>query len=325
MAGKFRRASGYQQDAMNLPVGDLDAVLGFYEAVMGFRVEERTETPVRAAVLARDDVRMRLAENGGDPTQDGCFFEVDDVDAALAELAANGLQKERSDITVEQHGETVWRVFYVVAGDGLCYCLGQRLGTRARRRRAGLEAAGNQDSGSGRRARRPTKKAVNVLLGVSIVAFLVVERRRWPRPVPLDGAREGGRPHREPAQPDHLESRRRGVHALRRHRRRRTRRGQPRRSRGHQRCRGRGDRHRGGCRARHRGAGSNARRSGVGCTRRGRDSAEPPRFHGRRDGARCRRAPRVDERVHGRDVGRGVVGRPRSPRRDDRAAGGSRR
>ena len=59
---------------MNLPVRDLAAALPFYETVLGFRVETRSATPHQSAVLTRDQVQMRLAENGGDPSQDGCAF-----------------------------------------------------------------------------------------------------------------------------------------------------------------------------------------------------------------------------------------------------------
>ncbi len=39
-------------------------------------------------------MQLGLAENGGDPTQDGCFFEVDDVEKAFVELRANGFDRE---------------------------------------------------------------------------------------------------------------------------------------------------------------------------------------------------------------------------------------
>jgi hypothetical protein len=48
---------------------------------------------------------------------------VDNVENAFEELRSNGLQKEISSIDVEKHGETSWKVFYVVAPDGLCYCI----------------------------------------------------------------------------------------------------------------------------------------------------------------------------------------------------------
>jgi catechol 2,3-dioxygenase-like lactoylglutathione lyase family enzyme len=117
---------GYQGDKMNLPVADLASALPFYETVLGFRVVSRAETPQKSAVLGRDHVEMRLVENGGDPSQDGCAFHVKELDALFSEFRANGLQKELSDFDVEEHGGARWRVFYVVAPDGLCYWFGER-------------------------------------------------------------------------------------------------------------------------------------------------------------------------------------------------------
>ena len=39
---------------------------------------------------------------------------------------ANGLQKEISEFSTEKHGDLIWKVFYVVAPDGLCYWFGER-------------------------------------------------------------------------------------------------------------------------------------------------------------------------------------------------------
>jgi len=77
-------------------------------------------------VLARDQVQIRLAENGGDSSQDGCAFHVTDLSSLFAEFKDNGLQKELSNFDTEQHGGVAWRVFYVVAPDGLCYWFGER-------------------------------------------------------------------------------------------------------------------------------------------------------------------------------------------------------
>jgi catechol 2,3-dioxygenase-like lactoylglutathione lyase family enzyme len=126
MAAVYKRAVPYAQDAMNLPVGNVEQAVPFYEKIMGFQVLERRNVPHRAAVLGRDDVRIGLAENGGDPTQEGCFFEVDDAEGAFAELKANGLDKDDAGFRVDTHGNTSYRVFFVVAPDGLCYCLGER-------------------------------------------------------------------------------------------------------------------------------------------------------------------------------------------------------
>ena len=124
----LQKAIGYQGNNMDLPVPDLAAALPFYENVLGFRVLERSDTPHKAAVLGRDDIKIRLAENGGDPTQDGCAFHVQDLAGLFAEFKVNGLEKELSQFTVEERGGVPWNVFYVVAPDGLCYWFGERQG-----------------------------------------------------------------------------------------------------------------------------------------------------------------------------------------------------
>lgn len=92
MTGTLEKAWGYQGDSMNLPVRDLAAALPFYETVLGFRVLSRRDAPHNSAVLARDQVQIGLAENGGDSTQDGCAFHVKDLESLFAEFKANGLQ-----------------------------------------------------------------------------------------------------------------------------------------------------------------------------------------------------------------------------------------
>ena len=126
MSAVFKRVSPYAADAMNLPVRNVDQALPFYETVMGFRVISRNEDKYKTAVLGRDGIQIGLAENGGDPSQGGCFFEVDDIEAAFAELKARGLGREEAGYRVDRYGQTSYRVFFVVAPDGLCYCLGQR-------------------------------------------------------------------------------------------------------------------------------------------------------------------------------------------------------
>ena len=126
MKAIFKTAWPYQKDEMNLPVENLAAALPFYETIMGFQLVSRQTEPCKSAVLARDGIQIGLAENGGDPSQEGCFFEVDNVESAFAELKSNGLAKEGADFRIDQHGDTAWKVFFVVAPDGLCYCLGER-------------------------------------------------------------------------------------------------------------------------------------------------------------------------------------------------------
>lgn len=126
MKGTLEKAFGYQGDNMNLPVRDLAASLPFYETVLGFQVLSRSDTPHKSAVLARDQVQIGLAENGGDSTQDGCAFHVNGLESLFAEFNANGLHKELSEIGTEQRNGAAWKVFYVVAPDGLCYWFGER-------------------------------------------------------------------------------------------------------------------------------------------------------------------------------------------------------
>jgi catechol 2,3-dioxygenase-like lactoylglutathione lyase family enzyme len=111
---------------MHLPVRDLAAALPFYETVLGFRVLSRSDTPHNSGVLARDQVEIGLVENGGDPSQDGCAFHVKDLESLFAEFKANGLHKELSRFDTEQHDGVAWKVFYVVAPDGLCYWFGEQ-------------------------------------------------------------------------------------------------------------------------------------------------------------------------------------------------------
>jgi catechol 2,3-dioxygenase-like lactoylglutathione lyase family enzyme len=126
MSAEFKTAWGYQGNNMALPVADLEAAIPFYETVMGFRVVSRSDAPYRSAVLARDGIQIGLAENGGDSSQDGCAFEVDDAASAFAELRANGLKKDDPQFGIEQHSATSWKVFYVIAPDGLCFWFGER-------------------------------------------------------------------------------------------------------------------------------------------------------------------------------------------------------
>ena len=126
MKAVFKTAHPYAADEMNLPVENLESAITFYETVMGFRVVSRDGLPHKSAILSRDQIQIGLAENGGDPTQEGCFFEVDNAEAAFAELKSNGLDREEAGFRIDHYGDKSYRVFFVVAPDGLCYCLGER-------------------------------------------------------------------------------------------------------------------------------------------------------------------------------------------------------
>ena len=125
MKAEFKRAAPYADDALNLPVADVEAAIPYYEKRLGFRVVSRHDLPHKSVLLARDQVQIGLAENGGDPTQEGCFFEVDNVESAFEEI--KGISANVSDdFRIDKFGDVSYRVFFVVAPDGLCYMLGER-------------------------------------------------------------------------------------------------------------------------------------------------------------------------------------------------------
>lgn len=123
---QFKSAVPYANDKMNLPVADVEKAISFYETVMGFKLVSRGDSPHKSVVMARDEIQIGLAENGGDPSQEGCFFEVDNVEAAFAEMKANGLGREDPKFSIETfEGGCKYKVFFVIAPDGLCYCIGE--------------------------------------------------------------------------------------------------------------------------------------------------------------------------------------------------------
>ncbi|HKR60049.1 MAG TPA: VOC family protein [Pyrinomonadaceae bacterium] len=125
MKAVFLYASPYADDAMNLPVADVAAAIPYYESRLGFRVLERHEEAPKSVILARDNIKIGLAENGGDPEQEGCFFEVNDVVAAFEEI--KGKSPTAKDIKTQESFGNNYRVFFEIAPDGLCYMLGQRV------------------------------------------------------------------------------------------------------------------------------------------------------------------------------------------------------
>ena len=118
----FKRAVPYADDALNLPVVDVDGAIPFYQQTFGFSVVSQSDSPLKSAILARDQIQIGLAENGGDPTQEGCYFEVDNVEAAYAEIKSRGANV--SDLEIQKRGDSTAKVFFVIAPDGLCYMIG---------------------------------------------------------------------------------------------------------------------------------------------------------------------------------------------------------
>jgi lactoylglutathione lyase len=126
MKAVFKTATPYADDALNLPVEDIDAAIPYYEKTFGLRVVSRQEAPHRSVILARDNIQIGLAENGGDSSQEGCFFEVDDVEAAFEEI--KGTPPTESAFRLDEVAGVSYRVFFQIAPDGLCYMFGQRHG-----------------------------------------------------------------------------------------------------------------------------------------------------------------------------------------------------
>lgn len=123
MKAIFRSASPYADDALNLPVRNVDSAIPYYEKTLGFRVVSRQELPQRKVILARDDVQIGLVENGGDPAQEGCFFQVENLEAAFEEIKS--VPPKESSFRVDKFNGVTYRVFFEVAPDGLCYMLGE--------------------------------------------------------------------------------------------------------------------------------------------------------------------------------------------------------
>ena len=96
MKGTLDKAFGYQGDNLALPVPDLAAALPFYETVLGFRLVSRSAAPHESALLERDAVRIGLAENGGDASQDGCAFHVTGLESLFAERGDRHIAKQTS-------------------------------------------------------------------------------------------------------------------------------------------------------------------------------------------------------------------------------------
>ena len=120
---RFISASPYQDDVLNLPVHDLSVSIPFYEKFMKFQVIRRETKPYQLAILSRDEVKIGLAENGGDPEQEGVYFTVNSVKQAFDFFSSNGLENlDDSSLSTSINEDGM---FFIVAPDRLCYCFGE--------------------------------------------------------------------------------------------------------------------------------------------------------------------------------------------------------
>ena len=120
---EFKRVVPYANDALDLPVRDLEGAIPHYVAQLGFRLVSRTDSPQKSAVLERDGVRIGLVENGRDPEQEGAFFEVTDVEALFEEI--KGRSPTDKDIELQTKKGRSQRIFFHIAPDGLCFMFGE--------------------------------------------------------------------------------------------------------------------------------------------------------------------------------------------------------
>ncbi len=63
-------------------------------------------------MLDRDDVLIGFTEDGSTPSHEGCTFEVDDIEAAHAELLWCRLDLE-PDFKPQNHGVTTHRLIFI--------------------------------------------------------------------------------------------------------------------------------------------------------------------------------------------------------------------
>jgi len=115
----FISASPYQDDVLALPVTDLDSASVWYGKYFGMTEVERNESPVASVILERDGVRIGFAINGGDASQDGAAIRVSNVEQIKADLESTGLKL--GETRLDERDGKKFRVFFVVAPDGLCY------------------------------------------------------------------------------------------------------------------------------------------------------------------------------------------------------------
>ena len=121
----FEAAFPYVDDVLALPVKDIDEAANWYAHAFGLTEIERTDTPVRTVLMARNEIHLGFAENGGDPTIDGAAIRVADIHSVRDELEANGV--EIANWRIDEQDGKEQQVFFVVAPDGLCYYFHQPL------------------------------------------------------------------------------------------------------------------------------------------------------------------------------------------------------
>ena len=115
----FQAAYPYQDDALALPVLDLDAAAVWYTHHFGMAEVARVDDPVPTVILERDSVRIGFAVNGRDATQDGAAILVSNIGELKREF--EGRRVSIGDWRVDDREGQKFKAFFVTAPDGLCY------------------------------------------------------------------------------------------------------------------------------------------------------------------------------------------------------------
>jgi catechol 2,3-dioxygenase-like lactoylglutathione lyase family enzyme len=120
----FAAAFQFAEEVLDLPVTDIDRAAAYYKDAFGLIEVERRENPP-VVVMERDAVRLGLAANGRDASQEGADILVTDIHRARDELRSRGIEAKNWRID-ERDGKKL-QVFFVVAPDGLCFYFHQPL------------------------------------------------------------------------------------------------------------------------------------------------------------------------------------------------------
>jgi lactoylglutathione lyase len=110
-------------DPLHLSVRSLEQAFPFYEHSLGCTLVSRQDHPCKEIILQRDQVRLGLTENGGNPEEQSCAISVSDVDGLHQDLRVQSLAL--SDIRLDTYDNHPFRVFFLRAPDGLCFCFTQ--------------------------------------------------------------------------------------------------------------------------------------------------------------------------------------------------------
>jgi len=115
----FEKAFPYGDDALALPVADLESATKWYAEHFAMVEVERKSDPQPTVIMERDAIRLGFSVNGGDSSQDGAAILVSDIHAARIELESTGVKIGNWRVD-ERDGKRL-QVFFVAAPDGLCY------------------------------------------------------------------------------------------------------------------------------------------------------------------------------------------------------------